>query len=41
MAENKKNFFGKLIDKIDCKLEEKAKEKKKGCCGGGDGSCCK
>ena len=41
MAENKKNFFGRLIDKIDKKLEKKSKEKKQGCCDSSDGQCCK
>lgn len=30
----KKSFFSKLLDKLDKKMEEKAKESK--CCGGSD-----
>lgn len=41
MAEKKKGFLGKLIDKLDEKLEKKSKEKKGGCCGNSDDrSCC-
>jgi hypothetical protein len=32
MAEKKKGFFGKLVDKLDKKLEKKSKEKKCSCC---------
>lgn len=42
MAEKKKTFIGKCIDKLDEKLEKKSKEKKQCCCGGSsDESCCK
>ena len=32
MANKNKSFLGKLLDKLDCKLEQKAKEKKCCCC---------
>ncbi|MBN2120708.1 MAG: hypothetical protein JW734_06605 [Candidatus Omnitrophica bacterium] len=41
-SEKKKSFLGKLIDKLDKKMEEKAKTRP--CCGSKDGtkgkSCC-
>ncbi len=40
MTEKKKGFFGKLIDKMDKKMEKKSKEK--GCgCEDSKESCCK
>jgi hypothetical protein len=33
MTEKKKSFFAKLMDKLDNKLEKKAKEKECSCCG--------
>ncbi len=36
----KKNFFARLIDKFDSKLEEKSKNKKC-CCSDKDDPCCK
>ncbi len=42
MVEKKKSFFGKLVDKLDEKLEKKSKEKKGSCCGSSrEKSCCK
>lgn len=42
MVEKKKSFWGKLIDKLDEKLEKKSKEKKGGCCSSSSKkSCCK
>jgi len=42
MAEKKKSFIGKFIDKLDEKLKKKSKEKKQRCCGdSSDGPCCK
>jgi hypothetical protein len=40
MTEEKKGFFGKLIDKFDEKLEKKSKEKEScGCDSSESGSC--
>jgi len=40
MAGKKKGFFGKLADKLDGKLEKKAKKKKCCCCEGPKNKSC-
>jgi hypothetical protein len=43
MAEEKKGFVGRLLDKLDGKLEKKSKEKGCCCCSSGEGKdkgCC-
>lgn len=43
--EKKSGFFGRMVQKLDSSMKQKAKEKSQqgGCCGGGDskgGKCC-
>jgi len=40
MTEKKKGFFGKLVDKLDKKMEKKAKSKECCCCNSSEDESC-